>query len=282
MITTRTGKVAVVTGAASGIGRELAYGLGRRGCRLAVSDVDETGLAVTASTLRSSGVEVHAVRLDVADRAAVAGYASEVAEHFGVVHQLYNNAGVGLARHVTEMSYADFDRVLQINLWGVVHGTKEFLPHLIASGAGHLVNISSINGFLAQPGLSAYCVSKFAVRGFTETVRAEMIVDRHPVRVTVVHPGGVATNIATASLEHSRATGYPVTAADQRNTDFYNQRLLRASAASVAESILLGVARGRPRVIVGTHGRKVDLVSRLAPAWAPRWGAQLYRAMARR
>ena len=153
MITTRTGKVAVVTGAASGIGRELAYGLGRRGCRLAISDVDETGLAVTASTLRSSGVEVHAVRLDVADRAAVAGYASEVAEHFGVVHQLYNNAGVGLARHVTEMSYADFDRVLQINLWGVVHGTKEFLPHLIASGDGHLVNISSINGFLAQPGL---------------------------------------------------------------------------------------------------------------------------------
>ena len=86
------------------------------------------------------------------------------------------------------MSYADFDRVLQINLWGVVHGTKEFLPHLIASGDGHLVNISSINGFLAQPGLSAYCASKFAVRGFTETVRAEMIVDRHPVRVTVVHP----------------------------------------------------------------------------------------------
>ncbi|HEY5787241.1 MAG TPA: SDR family oxidoreductase [Microlunatus sp.] len=281
MITSTTGKVAVVTGAASGIGRELAYGLGRRGCRLAISDVDETGLAETAGTLRSSGVEVHAVRLDVADRAAVAGYASTVAEHYGVVHQLYNNAGVGVGRHLTEMSYADFDRVLQINLWGVVHGTKEFLPHLIASGNGHLVNISSINGFLAQPGLSAYCTSKFAVRGFTETVRAEMIVDRHPVRVTVVHPGGVRTNIATATLAHARATGYPVTAQDQRNTDFYNEKLLLASATAVAETILVGVARGRSRVIVGTHGRKVDVISRLAPAWAPFWGAQLHRAMSR-
>ncbi len=282
MITSTTGKVAVVTGAASGIGRELAYGLGRRGCRLAISDVDEHGLAETATNLRSTGVEVHVGRLDVADRAAVIDYASRVAGHYGVVHQLYNNAGVGTGRHLSEMSYADFDRVLQINLWGVVHGTKEFLPHLIASGDGHLVNISSINGFLAQPGLSAYCASKFAVRGFTETVRAEMIVDRHPVRVTVVHPGGVRTNIATAALEHSRSTGYPVTADDQRNTDFYNEKLLLASASSVAERILTGVARGRPRIIVGTHGRKVDLVTRLAPAWAPHWGAQLTRAMSRR
>ncbi|HEY5980476.1 MAG TPA: SDR family NAD(P)-dependent oxidoreductase [Microlunatus sp.] len=282
MITSTTGKVAVVTGAAAGIGRELAYGLGRRGCRLAISDVDETGLAETARIVRSSGAEVHTARLDVADREAVAAYANEVAAHYGVVHQLYNNAGVGIGRHVTEMSYADFDRVLQINLGGVVHGTKEFLPHLIASGDGHLITISSINGLLAQPGLSAYCASKFAVRGFTETVRAEMIAEGHPVRVTVVHPGGVSTNIATAALDHARATGHAVTGDDERNTAYYNEKLLLADPTTVAESILAGVARGRPRILVGTHARKIDVLTRLAPAWAPRWGAQVYRAVSRR
>ena len=281
MRTTWTGKVAVVTGAGSGIGRELAYALGRRGCRLAISDIDDVGLEQTRSALVGSGVEASADLLDVADREAVEAHAAGVRDHFGAVHQLYNNAGVGTGRTVLDMSYGDIDRVLRINLWGVIHGTKAFLPHLISSGDGHLVTISSINAFLAQAGLSAYCASKFGVRGFTEAVRAEMIADRLPVRVTVVHPGGVRTNIATAALEQGRAAGHPVTAEDERWTAFYNEKLLRASAASVAESIVTAVGRGRPRVIVGTHARKIDVLTRFAPAFAPRAGVLLQRALSR-
>lgn len=281
MRVTWTDEVAVVTGAGSGIGRELAYALGRRGCRLAVSDVDDVGLERTRSGLVGAGVDVFATLLDVADRDAVEIHAGEVIDRFGVVHQVYNNAGVATGRTVLDMSYADLDRVLRINLWGVIHGTKAFLPHLVSSGDGKLINISSVNGLLAQAGLSAYCASKFGVRGFTEAVRAEMIADRLPVRVILVHPGGVRTNIATAALEHARAAGHPVTAEDERAAAFYNEKLLRTPAASVAESIVTAVGRGRPRVIVGTHARKIDVLTRLAPGFAPRAGALLQRAMSR-
>jgi short-subunit dehydrogenase len=276
------GQTAVVTGAGSGIGRELAYGLGRRGCRLALSDVAETGLAETVAALRAAGVEVWSALLDVADRDAVADHATQVSERFGVVHQLYNNAGVATNRSLLELPYEELDRVLRINLWGVIHGTKAFLPHLIASGDGHLVNISSVNAFLAQPGLSAYCASKAGVRGFTEAVRAEMIVDGHPVRVSVVHPGGVRTNIATAALEHARVIGASVTAEDERGTAFYNEKLLTYPADEVAEDILVAVGRGRSRIIVGSHARTIDALTRLLPSRSPALGAQLQRAMKRR
>lgn len=281
MARTWTGRVAVVTGAGSGIGRELAYALGRRGCRLAISDVSEAGLEQTRSALDAAGVEVVAERLDVADRAAVEAYATQVHDHFGVVHQLYNNAGVATSRSLLDLSYAELDRVLQINLWGVIHGTKAFLPHLIASGRGNLVNISSVNAFLPQPGLSAYCTSKYGVRGFTEVVRAEMLADRLPVVVTVVHPGGVRTNIATAALEHARAIGQPVTATDERNTAYYNEKLLRTSAASTAEKIVASVARGRSRVLVGSLAHPIDLLARIAPTFTPHASALLKRAMSK-
>lgn len=271
------GQVAVVTGAGSGIGRELAYGLGRRHCRLAISDVDEQGLADTATTLQDSGVEVFTARLDVADREAVTEHAQQVVDRFGVVHQLYNNAGVATNRPLVELPYDELDRVLRINLWGVIHGTMAFLPRLIASGDGRLVNISSVNAFLAQPGLTAYCASKAGVRGFTEAVRAEMIADGHPVQVSVVHPGGVRTNIATAALEHARATGATVTAEDERGTAFYNEKLLTSSATTVAEDILTAVARGRPRIIVGSHARTIDVITRLLPAHSASLGARLFR-----
>ncbi len=281
MRVTWTDRVAVVTGAGSGIGRQLAYALGRRGCRLAISDIDEAGLEQTRSGLVGSGVETFCTRLDVADRAAVESHAAEVHDHFGAVHQLYNNAGVGTGRRLREMSYDDLDRILSINLWGVIHGTKAFLPHLISSGDGYLINISSVNAFLAQPGLSAYCASKFAVRGFTEAVRAEMIADRLPVKVVVVHPGGVRTNIATAALAHARAAGHRVTAEDEHGTAFYNDKLLRADPGSVAEGIVTAVGRGRSRVIVGTHAHKIDVLTRLAPALAPRAAALVQRALSR-
>lgn len=273
-----TGKVAAVTGAGSGIGRQLAYGLARRGARLALADLDEATLTQTAARARAMGAQVTTMRLDVADRAAVAAYAQATREHFGVVHQIYNSAGIGSGgRTILDIPYAELERVLAVNLWGVIHGTKEFLPHLLDSGDGQVVNISSLNGFLAQPGMSAYCTAKFAVRGFAEVLRAEVARDRLPVRITVVHPGGVRTGIATATLARARENGEPVSAHDEENVRFYNEKLLRMDPAEAASIILDGVAAGRTRVLVGADARAVDALVRLVPARAPRLAAWLER-----
>ncbi|MEI2778404.1 MAG: SDR family NAD(P)-dependent oxidoreductase [Tetrasphaera sp.] len=167
--------------------------------------------------------------------------------------------------------------MLAVNLWGVIHGTKEFLPHLIDSGDGQVVNISSLNGFLAQPGMSAYCTAKFGVRGFTEVLRAEVARDRLPVRIMVVHPGGVRTNIATAALCRAAEQGEPVTDADEKATRFYNEKLLRMDPAEAAGIILDAVAAGRSRVLVGADARAVDTLVRMLPARAPRVAAWLDR-----
>ena len=265
------GKVAVVTGAASGIGRALALGLAERGARLALSDVDEDGLAETARPARAAGAEVHTAPLDVSDRAAFGAYAEAVVGHYGVVHQLYNNAGVGgVARPLVETDYAQFDRVLGVNLWGVIHGTREFLPHLIASGDGHVVNVSSLNGFMGQAHMAAYCASKFGVRGFTEAVRAEMRVGRHPVRVTVVHPGGVKTNISTAALAAATGLAPAERARQERRTRVYNETLFRTPAVEAARVVLDGVEAGRERVLVGADAKAVDLGVRAFPTFYSR------------
>jgi NAD(P)-dependent dehydrogenase (short-subunit alcohol dehydrogenase family) len=260
------GRVAVVTGAGSGIGRALAFGLAQRGARLALSDVDEAGLAETVETARRLGADVHEQRLDVADPAAFVAYADAVVARFGVVNQLYNNAGIAFSRTVLESELADYERVFGVNLWGVIHGTKAFLPHLIASHDGHVVNISSLNGFMAQGEMSHYCTSKFAVRGFTETLRAEMLVGRHPVRVTVVHPGGVKTKIAANALESARALGLPITEAEEKRRKVYEEKLLKMAPETAAEIILKGVERDRPRVLVGNDAKLVDLLVRALPA----------------
>nr|WP_145484744.1 MULTISPECIES: SDR family oxidoreductase [Streptomyces] len=270
-MSTVTGKVAVVTGAGSGIGRGLAAELARRGARLALSDVDETGLAETAAQVESLGAEAHTARLDVSDRAAVESYATAVAEHFGVVHQVYNNAGIGGGGGtVLETDWSVYDRTIAVNLFGVVHGTKAFLPHLIASGDGHVVNISSLNGIMAQPTLSAYCAAKFGVRGFTETLRTEMLAGRHPVRVSVVHPGGVRTNIATAVLDAARSQGIEIPARQLARARTYNEKLLKMPAPQAATIIVDGVAAGRPRIMVGRDAQAADLVVRLLPRLSPK------------
>ncbi|AEV84812.1 short-chain dehydrogenase/reductase SDR [Actinoplanes sp. SE50] len=217
-------KVVVITGAGSGIGRALALELGRRGARLALSDVNDAGLKETAERVNAP---VHTAYLDVADRDAVEAYAAAVAAHHGVVHQIYNNAGVsGGGQTILDSDWASFDRTLSINLYGVIHGTKAFLPHLIASGDGHVINVSSLNGFMAQPTLGPYCASKFAVRGFTEVLRTEMLHAGHPVRVTVVHPGGVKTDIASASLRHAEEAGLSPSADQRARARTYNEKLL--------------------------------------------------------
>jgi NAD(P)-dependent dehydrogenase (short-subunit alcohol dehydrogenase family) len=272
------GKVTVVTGAGSGIGRQLAFELARRGARLAVSDVDDLGLGETADRVKALGADVHAAHLDVTDRPAVEAYAATVAGHFGVVHQVYNNAGVaGSGRTVLDSDWSAYERTLAIDLFGVIHGTKAFLPHLIASGDGHVVNVSSLNGIMGQGRMTAYCTSKFGVRGFTESLRAELLAAGHPVQVSVVHPGGVRTNIATAALEHARDQGQELTAAEEARHRRYNEKLLRMPPEQAARIVVDGVEAGRPRILVGTDAKVVDLLVRLAPRLYPVLVAQAER-----
>ncbi|MFI5427402.1 SDR family NAD(P)-dependent oxidoreductase [Aeromicrobium sp. UC242_57] len=207
-----TGKVAVVTGAGSGIGRALSVELARRGARLAISDVDLAGLADTEALVKAAGADVRSDSLDVSQRELVLSYADSVAEQFGAVNLVFNNAGIAFTGTIEQMSFKDIDRVMDVDFWGVVNGTKAFLPHLIASGDGHVINISSIFGLFSVPTQSAYNAAKFAVRGFTESLRQEMLNEKRPVKVTCVHPGGIKTNIARNSgqvdgLDHDELAG---------------------------------------------------------------------------
>lgn len=264
-------KVVVITGAGSGIGRSLALEAARRGARLALSDRDESTLGETADQARTLGTEVHVQMLDVSDGATVDLYAETVADHFGVVHQLYNNAGIGgLSRPLAQTDDAEFERVLSVNLWGVIRGSRAFLPHLIASGDGYLVNVSSLNGFMGQAFMTAYCASKFGVRGFTEALRAEMRVQRHPVRVAVVHPGGVRTNISAAALARAGVLTPGEQARAERRTQVYNDKLFRTTPMQAATTILDAVERGRERILIGGDARAVDLGVRLFPSFYPR------------
>ena len=251
-----TQKVCVVTGAASGIGRALALELARRGARLALSDVDAEGLSETRRAAEGIGAEVRTDVLDVSQRELVLRYADEVAEHFGRVDVVVNNAGIAYTGNVDEMEFKDFDRVMDVDFWGVANGSKAFLPHLKASGAGHLVNISSVFGIFAVPSQSAYNAAKFAVRGFTESLRQEMVVGGHPVIVTCVHPGGIATNIARNA---GQAEGRDH---DRLASSF--DKLARTSPEKAALTILRGIEKGRARVLIGADAHVLDAFVRSA------------------
>jgi NADP-dependent 3-hydroxy acid dehydrogenase YdfG len=238
-------KVVVITGAGSGIGRALAVNLAGKGSRLALSDVNTAGLAETAQLATKAGSpDVHTATLDVADREAFASYAASVVEHFGQVNVVVNNAGVALAGDVVDLDYKDMDWIVGINFWGVVHGTKEFLPHLIASGEGHVVNLSSLFGLLAMPGQSAYNATKFAVRGFTEALREEMLIAGHNVGVTSVHPGGIKTAIA----RNARVSDKEDKAATAK---LFDEKLAKMTPERAAEIIVKGIVKNQARVLVG-------------------------------
>ncbi|MDT5283322.1 MAG: hypothetical protein QOJ20_4517, partial [Mycobacterium sp.] len=250
------GKVAVITGAGSGIGRALAVNLATKGAKLALSDIDTEGLAETVRQAEALGATVKSDRLNVAEREAVLAYADAVVTHFGEVHQVYNNAGIAYNGDLEKSEFKDIERVMDVDFWGVVNGTKAFLPHLIASGDGHLVNISSLFGLLSVPGQSAYNAAKFAVRGFTEALRQEMMVSGHPVHVTCVHPGGIKTAIA-------RNAG-AVDGQDARTlAEYFDTKLAKTSPDSAAKSILRAVSRNRPRAVVGLDAKVLDLIVRL-------------------
>jgi NAD(P)-dependent dehydrogenase (short-subunit alcohol dehydrogenase family) len=268
-------KVVAITGAGSGIGRELALASARQGALLALSDWNEQSLAETVDLAKAAGArELRSDVVDVADRPAVAGWASAVVGQLGRVNMLVNNAGVTVTGDFEEISYEDFDWITGINFMGVVNGTKEFLPHLIASGDGHLVNISSLFGLVSMPGQSAYNASKYAVRGFTEALREEMLINGHPVGVTCVHPGGIKTGIA----RNGRKTASQDAAAID---DFFDNKLAKTTAAKAAETILKGALNGKARVLVGADAHAVhhfakilgsryqDVVARVAPRTMP-------------
>ena len=250
-------KVVVITGAGSGIGRALALNCAARGSLLALSDVDEAGLAATVDLAEDAGArDVHTTRLDVADREAFTAYAAEVAEHFGRVNMVVNNAGVSLTGDVDELSYEDMQWIVDINFWGVVHGTKEFLPHLIASGDGHVVNLSSLFGLISIPGQSLYNATKYAVRGFSESLREEMLMHGHPVGVTVVHPGGIKTDI----VRNSRVSG----SADKDATvKLFDTRLAKMTPERAAEIIVAAVLKDKARCLVGLDAHAMHHFAKL-------------------
>ncbi len=252
-----SGRTAIVTGAGSGIGREIAACLARRGCNLALADINEAGVNATAERLSSAGVRITTHRLDVADEAAVAAFPDEVRRGHGRAEVLVNNAGVALSGTFEQVSAADFDWVLSINFWGVVRMTRAFLPMLKQADEARLVNLSSLFGLVAPPGQTAYCASKFAVRGFSESLRQEL--RRSPVGITVVHPGGVATAIA----RNARIGAVPAHELERQRATF--QRALRLPADVAGETIVRAVERRRNRVLVGRDAQIAAMIERLAP-----------------
>jgi len=256
----RRGQVAAVTGAASGIGRALAVELSRRGLHLALCDVDAEGLAETAVRCEGRGVKITTAPVDVADRDAVFSWASDVIDEHGAVDLVVNNAGVALTATVEEMDPADARWLLEINFWGVVHGTQAFLPHMIDARSGHIVNISSVFGLMGIPTQSAYCAAKFAVRGFTDSLRVELEAGGSGVSCTTVHPGGIRTNIA----RNARTSRGAASVTGDREEMIRNfERAARTSPERAAHRIVSAVERDRRRTLIGADARFFELIARL-------------------
>ena len=252
------GRVALVTGAASGIGRAIALALARRGCRLAVADIDGAGLAETAAQVEALGAGASRHVIDVADRAAVAALPAALLTQHERLDLLVNNAGVALGGTFEQVSEEDFDWLMAINFGAVVALTRAFLPLLRKSDDARIVNVSSVYGLVSPPGQSAYSASKFAVRGFSNALRHELAGTR--VGVTVVHPGGVATSIARSARVPA---GVPAAEIAERRAA--SEKMLRMPPERAGEIIVRAVERRRARVLVGGDAVFVALVERLAP-----------------
>lgn len=253
------GRVAAVTGAGSGIGRATAIALAEAGCDLAISDVDMGGLAETAQRIEALGRKVSSHQVDVSQRQQVAAYADAVIQAHGHAHILINNAGVALSQTVESLELEDMEWIFGINFWGVVYGCHYFLPQLKREEAAHIVNLSSLFGLIGVPTQSAYCATKFAVRGFTESFRAELI--GTSIGITSVHPGGIATQIA----ENARFKQGLGGRSHQEAVEEF-KKVARTSAEQAAAKIVRGIKRNKPRVVIGADAWLLGNMARLMPA----------------
>ncbi|KRR17957.1 SDR family NAD(P)-dependent oxidoreductase [Bradyrhizobium retamae] len=265
-MTAISGSAAAVTGAASGIGRALALELAARGCDLALADRDEAGLQQVAAEIGKANkrkVTIH--RVDVGEPARIQEFADAIAAH-PELNIVINNAGVALLGAFNEVDQAQMEWLININFWGVVHGTRAFLPHLSTRPEAHIVNLSSIFGIVAPPGQTAYCAAKFAVRGFSESLRHELAMANSPVKLSVVHPGGVLTNI----VRNSR-TGNGI-ADNARRAESIERfdAIARTTPPAAAQRIILGIEKNQPRILIGNDAKFMDLLQRFRPAtyWA--------------
>ena len=275
-MTTIRGSAAAVTGAASGIGRALALELAARGCDLALADRDEAGLQATAAEIGRAGsqkVTVH--RVDVGEPQQIADFAEAATLAHPGLNIVVNNAGVALLGQFDEIDQAQMDWLMDINFWGVVHSTRAFLPHLARQREAHIVNLSSIFGIIAPPGQTAYAAAKFAVRGFSESLRHELQMAASPVRLSVVHPGGVATNI----VRNSRAgTGVTDNARRAQTIERFDAAA-KTTPAAAALRIIKGIEKNAPRILIGNDARMMDLLQRVLPGT---YWSVLARRIARR
>ncbi|MCP1839149.1 short-subunit dehydrogenase [Bradyrhizobium sp. USDA 4524] len=257
------GSAAAVTGAASGIGRALAHELALRGCDLAIADRDEAGLqAAAAEIAKASPRKVTVHRLDVSEPDQITAFAEAAVTAHPSLNIVVNNAGVALLGEFGEFDQAQMEWLFNINFWGVVHGTRAFLPQLSRQREAHIVNVSSIFGIIAPPGQSAYCAAKFAVRGFSESLRHELAVANSPVRLSVVHPGGVATNIARSSRA---GTGVTDNARRAESIERFDA-LARTTPTAAAQRIIAGIEKNQPRILIGKDAYFMDLLQRFRPA----------------
>jgi NAD(P)-dependent dehydrogenase (short-subunit alcohol dehydrogenase family) len=251
--------VAVVTGAASGIGRALAQQLAAAGSAVALADVDEAGLMETAASLSGKRAAATSHVVDVSDESAVRAFAEDVMARHGRVTLLINNAGVALYGTFEEISLDDLRWLMNINFWGAVYGVKYFLPILKQQPRAHIVNISSVWGLIAPAGQCAYSASKFAVRGFTEALRHEL--EGSTVCVSCVHPGGIRTPIARRARLGANA---PASTREQSVARF--EHIATTPPDEAAAGILAGVELREPRILVGSGARQMDVLQRLRPA----------------
>ncbi len=261
------GRTCVITGAGSGIGRALALSLADKGCHLALSDINESGLEQSVRLVSDRGARVSGHLVDVAQRAEMERFVEAVLSVHHGVNVVVNNAGVSVAAKFIEHSLEDFEWLMGINFWGVVYGCKLFLPHLLKEEEAHIVNLSSVFGLTGVPMQSSYCASKFAVRGFSESLRIELADTQ--VGVTTVHPGGIATNIAASS----RFPAGPQAEEMRKRTVKAFAKMLPPEAA--ARRIVRGIEHNKARVLITREAYAIDAAKRLAPnlsTAATAWG----------
>ena len=257
------GKVAVVTGAGSGIGQATAIALAQEGCHLALSDIDDVRLQKTRSLIEALGVKVSSHSLNVADKDAFHQYAADVFKEFGQVNIVLNNAGVAHGADLESTTYNDFEWLMGINFWGMVYGSKAFLPYLKKTGEGVIVNISSIMGFIAPGGSGAYNCSKFAIRGFSETLRMELDIEDCGVSCISVHPGFIKTNIFQSSrMDETLLSDHDLTKTEVANLV---SRLAPTTPEKAASIIVKGIKKNKMRILVGPDAVIVDCMVRYFP-----------------